>query len=201
MGTLLNGRHGRERSASERSASCLIAVSKDKKSATLSQILRALPRGARSIRQNLKRLSREILFVFEDEDKFISRNRKAMSEVTSFGGLSRASLSRAGRGGCLGQDAFSLTNRKTPSLTLRGNIGEGVATPTSFGRTWPNRTQLAQSHCAINRHRNELSVPQHRPIQPRCRASIPRGPVSSVADRLAVSRERLPPEEGRSRCI
>jgi hypothetical protein len=106
--------------------------------------------------------------------------------ASSFGVLSRASLSRAGRGAHTAR-AVSLRQAKcdrSRSVLLRLRL----CCPRSVRE-------------GINRHRNELSVPQHRPIQPRYRASIPRGPVSSVADRLAVSRERLPPEEGRSRCI
>src|ERR1700722_20574625 len=72
-----------------------------------------------------------------------------MSEVTSFGGLSRASLSRAGRGGCLGQDAFSLTNRKTPSLTLRGQHRRRRSNTDRLRSHLADRTQPAQSHCAI----------------------------------------------------
>jgi hypothetical protein len=49
---------------------------------------------------------------------------KAMCEVTSFGGLSRASLSRAGRGGCLGPRCLFPNESKD------------------------DRTQPAQSHCA-----------------------------------------------------
>ena len=121
---MLFGGHGRERSASERFASCLITVSKDKKSATLPQILRALPRGARSIRQNLKRLSREILFVFEHEhdlrrDIFISRNSKALFRVTSLADL--VALRLRGPAAALSRPRCLFPNElKDAFLTLRG---------------------------------------------------------------------------------
>ena len=54
----------------------------------------------------------------------------------------------AGRGGCLGQDAFSLTNRKTPSLTLRGQH-----------RRRRSNTDRLRSHLADRTQPRSLTAP------------------------------------------